>query len=64
MMLLFGGETTVKFPSQLNFNHSKGGRNQELILSAFLHLKEQTTNNLRNFVLFSLGTDGEGFFFI
>jgi len=49
--LIAGGETTVS----LTPNSGKGGRNQELALSAALELDSL---NLRNVVLTSVGTDG------
>ena len=49
--LIAGGETTVKLPS----NPGKGGRNQELALSAALLLDKL---KLRNIVVCSVGTDG------
>jgi len=49
--LIAGGESTVSLPP----NSGKGGRNQELALSAALSLD---TFNLRNVVLTSVGTDG------
>lgn len=50
--LIAGGETTVSIPSD---NNGKGGRNQELALSAALILEKLA---LRNVVLISAGTDG------
>lgn len=49
--LIAGGETTVS----LTPNSGKGGRNQELALSAAIQLH---TMNVRNVVLVSVGTDG------
>lgn len=49
--LIAGGECTVS----LKPNSGKGGRNQELALSAALQLDSQ---DLRNVVLISVGTDG------
>lgn len=46
--LLFGGETTVTVKG-----NGKGGRNQELCLSALIEIKD-----MENFVLLSGGTDG------
>lgn len=61
MILLFGGESTVKFP--MSFQDSKGGRNQELILAALSKLKSQNkllaNKKLKNFALLSIGTDGQ-----
>jgi hydroxypyruvate reductase len=48
VMLLTGGETTVKVTG-----HGKGGRNQELALSAAIELE-----GVGNVVLASVGTDG------
>ena len=50
--LIAGGETTVSLPSN---NVGKGGRNQELALSAALQLESL---GLRNVVVASVGTDG------
>ena len=50
--LIAGGETVVTIPSGCN---GKGGRNQELALSAAIRLKEI---GLRDVVLASCGTDG------
>ena len=50
--LIAGGETTVSLPS---YNAGRGGRNQELALSAALQLNSL---GLRNVVLASVGTDG------
>jgi glycerate-2-kinase len=50
--LIAGGETTVSISSDCK---GKGGRNQELALSAGLLLEKL---NLRNVVLASVGTDG------
>jgi glycerate 2-kinase len=50
--LIAGGETTVSLPSN---STGKGGRNQELALSAALQMKSL---GLRNVVLASVGTDG------
>ena len=50
--LIAGGETTVSLPPD---NTGKGGRNQELALSAALRLESL---GLRNVVLASVGTDG------
>lgn len=50
--LIAGGETTVSIPAQ---NTGKGGRNQELALSAGLLLEKL---DLRNVVIASVGTDG------
>ncbi len=47
--ILFGGETIVNV-----IGSGKGGRNQELVLSALLELGEVTAN----FLLISCGTDG------
>ena len=49
--IISGGETTVTLSS----NSGKGGRNQELALSAALLMDSQ---GLRNIVLASVGTDG------
>ena len=46
--LLFGGETTVEV-----LGNGKGGRNQEMVLSALIELK-----NTQNIVFLSCGTDG------
>jgi glycerate 2-kinase len=50
--LLAGGETTVT----LTPSHGRGGRNQEFVLAAALHLG---TEGLRNVVVLSAGSDGE-----
>mmetsp|Transcript_4746 Transcript_4746/g.9943 ORF Transcript_4746/g.9943 Transcript_4746/m.9943 type:complete len:626 (-) Transcript_4746:54-1931(-) len=50
--LIVGGETTVTLPPRCN---GKGGRNQELALTAAVKLREM---NLRDVVLASVGTDG------
>jgi hydroxypyruvate reductase len=52
--ILFGGETTVKVTGK-----GRGGRNQQLVLSALieLHKKEKTNLNLQLIIL-SAGTDG------
>ncbi|KAL7546671.1 hypothetical protein ACHAWF_010004 [Thalassiosira exigua] len=50
--LISGGETIVTLPPNCN---GKGGRNQELALSAALKMKEM---NLRDVILASVGTDG------
>jgi hydroxypyruvate reductase/glycerate 2-kinase len=50
--LLSGGETTVT----LGDNHGLGGRNQEFVLAAALHLGRA---GLRDLVILSGGTDGE-----
>jgi glycerate-2-kinase len=50
--LLSGGETTVTLPRE----HGLGGRNQEFVLAAALHLGEQ---GMRHVVILSGGTDGE-----
>jgi glycerate 2-kinase len=50
--LIAGGETTVSIPPK---NTGKGGRNQELALSAGLLLDK---SDLRNVVIVSVGTDG------
>ena len=50
--LLSGGETTVT----LTPGHGQGGRNQEFVLAAALHLGR---DGLRDVVLLSGGTDGE-----
>jgi hydroxypyruvate reductase/glycerate 2-kinase len=53
--LLSGGETTVT----LGENHGKGGRNQEFVLAALVHLGQQGETGLRDVVVLSGGTDGE-----
>ena len=50
--LLAGGETTVALPK----HHGKGGRNQEIVLSALAHLGPQ---NFQDIAVLSAGTDGE-----
>ena len=50
--LLSGGETTVT----LTPGHGRGGRNQEFVLSALVHLGAA---GMRNVVVLSGGTDGE-----
>jgi hydroxypyruvate reductase/glycerate 2-kinase len=52
LCLLSGGETTVSLGAQ----YGKGGRNQELVLAALLHL---CSSGLRDLVILSGGTDGE-----
>ena len=50
--LLSGGETTVT----LGDNPGKGGRNQEFVLAAMIHLG---ASGLENLTVLSGGTDGE-----
>src|SRR5262249_28769758 len=50
--VLSGGETTVALPE----GHGLGGRNQEFVLAAALHLGAE---GLRDVVVLSGGTDGE-----
>jgi hydroxypyruvate reductase/glycerate 2-kinase len=50
--LISGGETTVALPK----NHGKGGRNQEIVLTALAHLGP---GNFNNIAILSAGTDGE-----
>jgi hydroxypyruvate reductase/glycerate 2-kinase len=52
LCILSGGETTVTLSSE----HGRGGRNQEFVLAAALHLG---VSGLRNVVVLSGGTDGE-----
>jgi glycerate-2-kinase len=52
LCILSGGETTVSLPAE----SGRGGRNQEFVLAAALHLG---TAGLRNVVILSGGTDGE-----
>ncbi len=52
LCILSGGETTVS----LGPDHGRGGRNQEFVLAAALHLGEK---GLRDVVVLSGGTDGE-----
>jgi hydroxypyruvate reductase/glycerate 2-kinase len=52
LCVLSGGETTVTLPA----DHGRGGRNQEFVLAAALHLGPE---RLRNVVVLSGGTDGE-----
>jgi glycerate-2-kinase len=52
LCLLSGGETTVTLVE----GHGLGGRNQEFVLAALLHLGPE---GLRDVVLLSGGTDGE-----
>lgn len=63
MVFVFGGETTVNFPKDVNLNNSKGGRNQEMVLAFFKRIMEMSINNQLNtdmdFAFFSLGTDGQ-----
>lgn len=60
---LYGGETTVRFPS--NFSNTRGGRNQEMVLSAFNKLRADLTTSSfqmrsdRRFYFTSLGSDGQ-----
>ena len=52
--MLFGGETTVKV-----IGKGKGGRNQQLVLSALLQLDEKEEANMYPKITFlSAGTDG------
>lgn len=52
--MLFGGETTVKVTGK-----GKGGRNQQLVLSALLQLDEKEAANISPKITFlSAGTDG------
>lgn len=52
--MLFGGETTVKVTGK-----GKGGRNQQLILSALLQLSQKEDLNLNHqLTILSAGTDG------
>jgi hydroxypyruvate reductase/glycerate 2-kinase len=51
--LLAGGETTVT----LCPDHGLGGRNQEFVLAAFLHLAQRLT--FKDILVASIGTDGE-----
>ena len=50
--LISGGETTVALPQR----HGRGGRNQEIVLSALVHLGPTNFNNI---AILSAGTDGE-----
>ena len=50
--IIAGGETVVTLPTECN---GKGGRNQELALSAAIKMQEM---GLRDVVLASIGTDG------
>jgi hydroxypyruvate reductase/glycerate 2-kinase len=52
LCILAGGETTVTLPP----DHGRGGRNQEFVLAALVHLRPA---RLRNKVILSGGTDGE-----
>jgi glycerate 2-kinase len=52
LCILSGGETTVTLPP----GHGRGGRNQEFVLAAALHLGGE---GLRDVVVLSGGTDGE-----
>lgn len=52
--IIGGGETTVTLPGD-KMHNGKGGRNQELALSAAVKLRDLS---LRNVVLASVGTDG------
>jgi glycerate 2-kinase len=52
LCILSGGETTVTLAA----GHGRGGRNQEFVLAAALHLGAR---GLRNVVVLSGGTDGE-----
>lgn len=61
-VLLFGGESTVNFPSEAVRPGTKGGRNQELVLAALqFSIKNRLNITPSNgvFALFSLGTDGQ-----
>lgn len=51
--LLSGGETTVTLSSE----NGKGGRNQEFVLAAALHLNAEMASD--NWIVLSGGTDGE-----
>lgn len=55
--LITGGEPVVQLvePSQRGL----GGRNQQLVLAALVHLLQQNDDALRGIVLLSGGTDGE-----
>lgn len=69
-MLLFGGESTVLFDSNMALTGGKGGRNQELVLSLFHSLLSDDFVNFfksvgdTEFAFFSLGTDGLILYFI
>uniref|UniRef100_A0A915D6E7 Glycerate kinase n=1 Tax=Ditylenchus dipsaci TaxID=166011 RepID=A0A915D6E7_9BILA len=63
VVLLFGGETTVKFDALLVGQNCKGGRNQEFVLSTFytlLKAKKNCSEDCGKYAFFSLGTDGQG----
>lgn len=61
---LYGGETTVKFPKNLNNSNPKGGRNQEMVLAVFNKVHKQLSTiqrqSNRHFYFASLGSDGQG----
>lgn len=66
-VFLWGGESTVRFPTAEGAvpATAKGGRNQEMVLSALKYLREFASNNSSlqptrtRFAFFSLGTDGQ-----
>jgi hydroxypyruvate reductase/glycerate 2-kinase len=53
--VLSGGETTVTLPTE----HGLGGRNQEFVLAAALHMVAAGVPSSREWVILSGGTDGE-----
>ncbi|KAL3091660.1 hypothetical protein niasHT_024242 [Heterodera trifolii] len=65
VVVLFGGESTVRFDAKKATQNAKGGRNQEMVLSAFHHLAEcwsdlpKETKSQCQFALFSIGSDGQ-----
>ncbi|KAI6186848.1 hypothetical protein M3Y98_00177700 [Aphelenchoides besseyi] len=62
---LYGGETTVRFPTNLNNTNPKGGRNQEMSLSVLHELQKcmaeepPQSQSKRSFIFMSLGSDGQ-----
>uniref|UniRef100_A0A914DTQ8 Glycerate kinase n=1 Tax=Acrobeloides nanus TaxID=290746 RepID=A0A914DTQ8_9BILA len=64
-IFIFGGETTVNFPRDINLSVAKGGRNQEMVLAFLKKLLELYKSEKKipaaklHFAFFSLGTDGQ-----
>ncbi|TKR77116.1 hypothetical protein L596_018145 [Steinernema carpocapsae] len=56
-VVLFGGETTVRFPA--HGKTGKGGRNQEMALAALKNLSESQDTLPESFAFMSAGTDGQ-----
>ncbi|KAI3415690.1 hypothetical protein GPALN_005282 [Globodera pallida] len=63
LFLLFGGESTVLFDVNKAAQNAKGGRNQEMVLSALHQLTkdrgQSTAKRNGHFALFSIGSDGQ-----